>query len=119
MIEKEARAKAAAGGQQTIEDLQKRYQHLRDKKVEAETHYRNAQTQLDELKRQAREKYGTDDVSKLEQMLAKMRLENEQQPQPIPGGARSHRRRPGRRRAEFCRGGGRVEMATGRQRCGD
>ena|SRR5688572_7545171 len=78
MNEKEARARAAAGGQQTIEELQKRYQHLRDKKVEAETHYRNAQTQLDDLKRQAREKYGTDDVAKLEQMLAKMRLENEQ-----------------------------------------
>jgi hypothetical protein len=77
MVEKEAHARPNAG-QQTIEVLQKRYQTLRDKKVQSETHYQNAQTQLDELKRQAREKYGTDDVSELEQMLAKMRLENEQ-----------------------------------------
>ena len=78
MAEKEAPARRPASGQQTIEELQKRYQHLRDKKVEAETHFRNAQTQLDELKRQARDTYGTDDVDELEQMLAKMRLENEQ-----------------------------------------
>ena len=77
MAEKEAPARAA-GGQQTIEQLQSRYQHLRDKKVEAETHFRNAQTQLDELKRQAREKYGTDDVAELEQMLLRMRRENDE-----------------------------------------
>jgi hypothetical protein len=77
MAEKEP-APRTGGGQQTIEELQKRYQHLRDKKVEAETHFRNAQAQLDELKRQARETYGTDDVAELEQMLARMRLENEQ-----------------------------------------
>jgi hypothetical protein len=33
---------------------------------------------LDDLKRQAREKYGTDDVKELEQMLTRMRLESEQ-----------------------------------------
>lgn len=77
MVEKEAHARASAG-QQTIEVLQKRYQSLRDKKVQSETHYQNAQTQLDELKRQAREKYGTDDVSELERMLTEMRSENEQ-----------------------------------------
>ena len=76
MNEKDAHIRR--GGQQTIEELQKRYQHLRDKKIEAETHCRNAQTQLDELKRQAREKYGTDDVAELEQRLAQMRQENEQ-----------------------------------------
>ncbi len=77
MAEKEAPARRAVG-QQTIEELQKRYQNLRDKKVQAETHLSNAQAQLDDLKRQAREKYDTDDVPQLEQMLAKMRLENEQ-----------------------------------------
>jgi multidrug efflux pump subunit AcrA (membrane-fusion protein) len=78
MADREAHARGPVNGQQTIEELQKRYQHLRDKKVQAETHFSNAQTQLDDLKRQAREKYGTDDLSELEQMLAKLRLENEQ-----------------------------------------
>lgn len=78
MAEKEAPMRKAAGGQQTIEVLQQRYQQLRDKKIEAETHFRNAQKQLDELKQQAREKYGTDDVVELEQMLVRMRAENEQ-----------------------------------------
>jgi hypothetical protein len=78
MVEKEAHSRSAAKGQQTIEELQRRYQQLRDKKVAAETHYSNAQKQLDDLKRQARETYGTDDVAQLEQMLAKMRQENEQ-----------------------------------------
>ena len=78
MAEKEAQGRKAAGGQQTIEELQRRYQLLRDKKVEAETHFRNSQKQLDELKQQAREKYGTDDVAELEQMLGRMRVENEE-----------------------------------------
>lgn len=78
MVEKEAQMRSSAGGQQTIEALQQRYQQLRDKKIQAETHFGNAQKQLDELKQQAREKYGTDDVAELEQMLARMRLENEQ-----------------------------------------
>lgn len=78
MAEKDTQIRKAAVGQQTIEVLQQRYQQLRDKKIQAETHFGNAQKQLDELKQQAREKYGTDDVAELEQMLARMRTENEQ-----------------------------------------
>ena len=77
MVEKEAQGRAG-GGQQTIEVLQKRYQTLRDKKVQSETNHANAQRSLDELKQQAREKYGTDDVAELERMLARMRQENEE-----------------------------------------
>ncbi|MGD0770998.1 MAG: hypothetical protein ABSB42_22670 [Tepidisphaeraceae bacterium] len=63
-------------GQQTIEQLQQRYHELNRKKIQAETQRDSATTRLDELKAQAREKYGTDDVAKLQEKLAGIINEN-------------------------------------------
>jgi len=63
--------------QQSIELLQQRYAQLKDKKVEAETELRGAQKRLLELQAQAREKYGTDDVVQLQELLQKLTAENE------------------------------------------
>jgi chromosome segregation ATPase len=65
-------------GKQSIEQLQERYQTLNTEKIRAETELKNATERLDELKNEAREKFGTDDVTELQQQLATMRAENEQ-----------------------------------------
>jgi chromosome segregation ATPase len=65
------------GAAQTIAELQERYQKLQAEKVRAETNRENAEKRLEELKAEAREKYGTDDVEKLEAKLADMKAENE------------------------------------------
>jgi hypothetical protein len=62
----------------SIEVLQQRYQTLHTRKIQAETNLANAIQQLDRLKQQAREKYGTDDVAKLREQLDTMRTENDQ-----------------------------------------
>src|SRR6187402_1642112 len=67
----------APGGEQTIEQLQERYQSLNKKKIQAETNLDHAQKQLTVLQNEAREKYGTDDVSELRKKLAQMTAENE------------------------------------------
>jgi chromosome segregation ATPase len=63
-------------GEQTIEQLQRRYQELNRRKIQAETQRDGAATRLEELKTQAREKYGTDDVAKLREKLAGIIDEN-------------------------------------------
>jgi chromosome segregation ATPase len=63
-------------GEQTIEELQQRYHELNRKKIQAETQRDSAKTRLDDLKAQAREKYGTDDVTKLQEKLAEIINEN-------------------------------------------
>ena len=63
-------------GPQTIEELQRRYQLLRDKKVAAETNHKNAQERLDQLKKEARARYGTDNVEELQLKLEAMQAEN-------------------------------------------
>jgi SMC interacting uncharacterized protein involved in chromosome segregation len=70
-------AGADAEGRQTIEELQERYQRLNTKKIESATLLQQAQKQLDNLKREAREKYGTDDLAALEAKLVEMKAENE------------------------------------------
>jgi hypothetical protein len=67
---------AASAGEQTIEQLQQRYQELNRKKIQAETQRDSATKRLDELKAQAREKYGTDDVAKLQEKLGEIINEN-------------------------------------------
>jgi chromosome segregation ATPase len=62
---------------QTIEELQQRFQNLHQQKIRAEANRDNAEKQLDELKREARETYGTDDIEELKQKLAEMKAENE------------------------------------------
>jgi chromosome segregation ATPase len=66
----------ANAGEQTIEQLQQRYQELNKKKIQAETQRDSATTRLDELKAQARANYGTDDVAKLQEKLAEIISEN-------------------------------------------
>lgn len=63
--------------QQTIEQLQKRYQALNTRRIQAETNLENARKQLEGLKKEAREKYGTDDIDQLRQQLESMKAENE------------------------------------------
>jgi hypothetical protein len=63
--------------QQTIEQLQQRYQVLNTRRIQAETNLENARKQLEGLKKEAREKYGTDEIGKLREQLEAMKAENE------------------------------------------
>ena len=63
--------------EQSIEQLQKRYQRLNERKFKAEANLETAKQQLERLQREAREKYGTDDVAELGKKLEAMRNENE------------------------------------------
>ncbi len=65
-----------SGGEPSIEELQRRYQGLHTKKTQAETLRDEAKKRLDELKAQAREKYGTDDAAELQKKLDEMVAEN-------------------------------------------
>lgn len=60
----------------SIEELQRRYQKLHIKKTQAETLRDEAGKRLDELKAQAREKYGTDDAAALRIKLDEIVAEN-------------------------------------------
>jgi chromosome segregation ATPase len=67
--------------EQSIEELQKRYQRLDKRKTEAEIHLNHASTRLSDLQQEAREKYGTDDLAELRKKLAAMKSENDQKRQ--------------------------------------
>jgi hypothetical protein len=73
--------KPEAVTQQTIETLQQRYQELNTRKIQAETSLGHARQQLETLKKEAREKFGTDDVAELREKLAAMKAENERKRQ--------------------------------------
>jgi len=62
--------------EQSIEDLQRRYQKLHTKKIQAETQRDGAKNRLDDLKQQARDKYGTDDLAELQRKLDEIIAEN-------------------------------------------
>lgn len=62
---------------QTIEQLQQRYDDFKSQKVKFETQRDAALEELENLKQQAREIYGSDDVAQLEKMLEQMKAENE------------------------------------------
>jgi hypothetical protein len=66
-----------AAEQQDIERLKQRFTDLNVKKIQADTKLRESQSRLDELKRQAREQYGTDDLDELKRKLQAMKAENE------------------------------------------
>ena len=68
----------AANGQQTIEDLQKRFEKLNTQKIQAGTKLEAARTQLEALQKEAREKYGTHDLAELRKKLDEMQSQNEQ-----------------------------------------
>ncbi|TWT58667.1 hypothetical protein KOR42_20490 [Thalassoglobus neptunius] len=63
--------------QQTIEELQSRYQVLHEKKIATQTNLTNAQSELQKLKKEALEKYGTDDLEELRSKLEELTAENE------------------------------------------
>ncbi|MEL7500528.1 MAG: hypothetical protein AAFN77_23250 [Planctomycetota bacterium] len=62
---------------QSIEELQQRYDEFKAQKVKFETQRDAAIEELDNLKQQARELYGSDDIEALEKMLKEMKAENE------------------------------------------
>jgi chromosome segregation ATPase len=68
----------AAGGEQSIEHLQERFQKLNTKKIQAETNLENAKKQLQSLQQEALEKYQTADVAELRKKLDAMKRENEE-----------------------------------------
>lgn len=68
----------AANGQQTIEELQKKYESLNNRKFQAEAELKSASNQLAALQKDAREKYGTDDLAELQAKLKAMQEDNEQ-----------------------------------------
>jgi hypothetical protein len=63
---------------ETIEQLQQRYAQLNTKKIQAETSLKHARDQLATLKKEARDKFGTDDVAELRSKLQAMKSDNEQ-----------------------------------------
>jgi chromosome segregation ATPase len=69
---------APGHGEQSIEQLQKRYEKLHKRQIEAGERLRLAQEQLEILKRDARQQYGTDDVAALRATLKTMTAENEE-----------------------------------------
>jgi chromosome segregation ATPase len=66
-----------ANGAQDIEQLKKRHAELDKKKTIAETQLKSANEQLESLKKQAMELYGTDDLDELKKRLEAMKAENE------------------------------------------
>ena len=62
----------------SIEQLQKRYEGLNNQKIKVETQREHALQQLKELKAQAKEQYGSDDLAQLKTMLADMKNKNEE-----------------------------------------
>ncbi len=63
---------------QDMETLQQRHQMLHKKHIETGANLKNARDRLDELQREATEKYGTSDIDELRQKLATMKAENEE-----------------------------------------
>jgi len=61
---------------ESIEQLRKRYEELHKQQITADANYLNAQKALDEMKTQARNNYGTDDLETLRARLAEMEAEN-------------------------------------------
>ena len=60
-----------------IEQLKKRHKDLEEKKITAEANLNNASKLLDELKREAKGKYATDDPAQLQKKLQDMKAEND------------------------------------------
>jgi cell division septum initiation protein DivIVA len=61
---------------ETIGELNRRYDSLRQKKTQAETLLQNAMDELDKLKSEARQRYGTDELDQLRDKLREMEEEN-------------------------------------------
>lgn len=72
---------AATGGDEAAahERLRRRYEDLRVRRERALFEYEGAAKRLEELSREARDEWGTDDVEALRARLAEMEAENERQ----------------------------------------
>src|SRR3712207_4827133 len=64
-------------GAPDIEQLKAKHKELDTARTRAKANLESAQKQLDELRGEARQAYGTDDLDALRQKLAQMRDENE------------------------------------------
>ena len=60
-----------------IEQLRKKHKELERQKTTAEANLKTATDQLEALKEEARQKYGTDDLDQLRRRLAEMKESNE------------------------------------------
>ncbi len=63
--------------QQSIEELQRRFKRLDEKRIATDANRETAQARLDELKADARARYGTDDIEGLKKQLSEMIHDNE------------------------------------------
>jgi chromosome segregation ATPase len=68
---------AASSAQPDIAELQRRYEQLNTRKIQAGTSLDHAKKELEKLQKEARDTYGTDDLAELRQKLAAMKAENE------------------------------------------
>ena len=64
---------------QTIEELRERFKDLEHRRTRADANRDNSEKRLDELKAAAKENFGTDDLTQLENLLAELTSENEKQ----------------------------------------
>jgi hypothetical protein len=65
--------------QETIETLRQRHARLNERKITAAADLKNAEEQLSRLKHEAREQFGTDDLTQLQKQLESLNAENERQ----------------------------------------
>jgi hypothetical protein len=62
---------------QDIEELRQRHKGLETQKITAEANLNTSKDRLEELKQQAREQYGTDDLQELQKKLQEMKSDNQ------------------------------------------
>ncbi|QDT43273.1 hypothetical protein Pan241w_33730 [Gimesia alba] len=60
-----------------IESLTEQFQKLNKRKIESERDLVNAEKNLNELKQQAQDEYGTDQLNELQEKLKQIKAENE------------------------------------------
>ena len=60
-----------------IESLKKRHRALENERIAAQTNLKTATHQLEQLKQESREQYGTDDLKQLREKLEEMKRDNE------------------------------------------
>ena len=63
---------------QTIEQLQARYEGLNEQKIKVSAQREHALQRLEELKTQAKQQYGSDDIEQLALKLKEMKSRNEE-----------------------------------------
>jgi uncharacterized protein with von Willebrand factor type A (vWA) domain len=64
---------------ESIESLRQRYAKLNERKITAAADLKNADEQLEHLKEEARQQFGTDDLAELQKQLESLNAENERQ----------------------------------------